>query len=130
MISINLKDFDKLKRLSPVFERKLQKLIPKMVRLLTLSVERESKESITELQAVDTGRARASIYSLFRANDVGVVQPNVTYDIYIHEGLGSHRAYGRRPFMEMGAERTVEKQEDKIIKMMDNMIGGLTLEIN
>lgn len=86
----------------PMF-RNLQEALKKSV----FNVERESKQ----VTPVDTGRLRASIYTKlgrYRAT----VSPNTHYAYTVHEGLGSNKHKGRRPYMETGA-RTSEKKIEK-----------------
>jgi len=80
------------------------------------AVEREAKI----LSPVDSGRMRASIATSLAIADKGltsIVQTNVFYAIYVHEGTGRYsrdlskssrpKAHGMRPrpFMEQGAKK-------------------------
>lgn len=78
-------------------------------------VEGEAKR----VTPVDTGRLRSSIVPLSSIVDIGVVvRPTVNYAYFVHEGLGSNKRYGRRPFMEQGAEKAVKKYNQTIGKAL------------
>lgn len=77
-----------------------------MIKELAFGVEAEAKKSFTGFSPVPirTGTLRRSITTSI-GNLSASIAPHVNYAIFVHEGLGSSRRYGRRPFMEEGLER-------------------------
>jgi hypothetical protein len=57
--------------------------------------------------AVDTGNMRASVQILQMRKGLvpwAEVGPTVDYAVYVHEGLGTNRRIGARPFIPIGLE--------------------------
>ncbi len=80
------------------------------------TVERHAKI----LSPVDTGRMRSSIATSLGVRDRGItsiVQTNVFYAIFVHEGTRRMRS---RPFMRQGAERSVEDIQKFYVNAVTN----------
>lgn len=63
-------------------------------------VERYAKK----ITPVDTGFLRSSIRLIDSRKGFKRLGPNADYAVAVHEGLGSNRSYGKRPFMEWGVK--------------------------
>jgi len=85
---------------------KLGAELQNLIKEVAFGVEAEAKKSFTGFSPVPiiTGTLRRSITTSI-GNLKASIAPHVNYAIYVHEGLGSSRKYGRRPFMEEGLER-------------------------
>jgi phage gpG-like protein len=81
---------------------------------LAYRIERESKQ----VTPVDTGRLRASIYTEI-GNLKAKVQPDVFYDIFVHEGTRYMRA---RPFMLWGTETATTNFESDLNRDLERHI--------
>lgn len=128
-VDIQTKGLGTAKRLHKVYLRDRVPMADNIVKRLAYSVERESKLAITELSAVDTGYLRSTIQASFKSGFagflIGVVKPNTNYDYAVHEGLGSNRRYGRRPYMDVGALRTVDKDSKEAKRLVDEAISKM-----
>lgn len=76
-----------------------------------------------------TGALRRSIhYELnprgggWRGVKVKAGGPGVNYAYYVHEGLGRHREWGPRPFLNQGAELAMPKIRQHIQKAVNNAL--------
>lgn len=91
----------------------IKEFLRKEIEKLGFLVEGEAKR----VTPVDTGRLRSSIVPLTLITGLGVaIRPTVNYAYYVHEGKGSNKNYGRRPFMDIGAEKAVSKYNRDIGK--------------
>jgi hypothetical protein len=102
-----------------------------------LLVERESKLSATELiynqpsspNYVRTGRLRSTIATSMGIQDKGlssIIQPNVEYAVYVHEGT---RYMMSRPFMKIGADKASDQGEKLIISKINEATEQLAREV-
>lgn len=84
---------------------KLGAALQDAIKEFAFTVEAEAKKSFTGFTKVPilTGTLRRSINTSI-GNLRAVVAPHTNYAIYVHEGRGSSRSYGRRPFMEVGLQ--------------------------
>jgi hypothetical protein len=89
------------------------------IKELAFLVEREAKL----VTPVDTGRLRASIRVMSGLGSLQqIVQPNVDYAIYVHEGT---RYMKSRPFMFWGAETASKDFGDRINGELESWIQGV-----
>ena len=106
-----LPTFDELARAMGNF--KAESFLRDEISKIALRVERYSKQ----LTPVDTGRLRASIATSWLVGQIGaIVQPNVNYAIFVHEGTRYMRG---RPFMEKGADFAKQYIEGDIRARLD-----------
>ncbi len=103
-INIRIDNLDEITRLMRKFPEPMFRNIQIALRKSALNVELESKK-VTPFR---TGRLRASIYTEVSKHQAKVA-PNTHYAYVVHEGLGTNKYKGRRPYMETGA-RTSEKK--------------------
>jgi len=99
-ISINVDEsFERVKEVFRQFPDKVAPFLRNAAQTAAFAIEREAKI----ISPVDTGRMRASIATSLGivGNIAAVVQTNVEYAIYVHEGTKSMRG---RPFMKQGAD--------------------------
>lgn len=90
----------------------------KVVNRILYNVQKEAKKNTP----VDTGQLRRSIYTYRGGLARGYVSTNTDYAVYVHEGLGSNARYGRRSFMEMGLDLTMDSFELEIDKFLKDII--------
>lgn len=132
-ISIQIKGGKNLPKIDKIYKDSSKNSIEDVIQMLGLGVERAAKISITKLSAVDTGRLRASIQSRFSGRGdrmSGIIEPNTEYQFFVHEGLGSNRAYGRRPYMEEGAKTVLDKKADEIGVEFEKLFGEVVKKVN
>lgn len=97
MITIKLKNFDKIQETLKKSPRKMGQELAVAIKKSALMIERESKK----LTPVDTGRLRSSIVSDIRPMRA-TIAPHTDYAIFVHEGT---RYMKSRPFMKEGVEK-------------------------
>jgi hypothetical protein len=71
-----------------------------------------AKNAIEDVEAVDSGLMQSKTFVKSKvnlnSNDLVVVNfktQNSKYAVYVHEGLGTNRKYGRRPFLEIARQQ-------------------------
>lgn len=117
-IKIKVEGLEELKK--KLSQSRFDDAIGKILYDSAIVIEGEAKKSATTLiynrpavGYIRTGRLRASI--LPKSNSLSskeiFIGPSVFYAYYVHEGMGTSRKYGRRPFMEIGAEQSISKIE-------------------
>lgn len=94
----NLKELQSLMRRFPV---PMAKNLNVAIKKSAFALEREAKE----VTPVKTGRLKTSIFTRVRTFKA-TVSPNTDYAYTVHEGLGSNKNKGRRPYMEWGKENS------------------------
>lgn len=127
-MKIKVNGLDKIRAFVYGFSKTQNARMEKVVKLISYSIERESKISATELKAVDTGLMRSTIYPVIKGSGVnmsGIIGPKTNYAYFVHEGLGTSRGYGRRPFMEIGARKTVESKAQEVADLINKDISKL-----
>ena len=109
-INIKIDNLDEIARLMRKFPEPMFRNIQIALKKSAFNVERESKQ----VTPVRTGVLKSSIYTKIGKYQA-TVSPDTDYAYAVHEGLGTNRHKGRRPYMETGA-RTSEK---KIIRYFE-----------
>lgn len=106
-IQINIsidQTFEQVREAFRKFPDKVAPYLRQAAQTAAFAIEREAKI----LSPVDTGRMRASIATSLGvvSNIAAIVQTNVEYAVYVHEGTKRMRG---RPFMKQGAEAAGDK---------------------
>lgn len=106
-IQINIsidQTFEQVREAFRKFPDKVAPYLRQAAQTAAFAIEREAKI----LSPVDTGRMRASIATSLGvvSNIAAIVQTNVEYAVYVHEGTKKMRG---RPFMKQGAEAAGDK---------------------
>lgn len=86
----------------------LSRVLGEIATEIAFAIERFSKQ----VTPVRTGRLRASIgvsTGWGSTRMTAFVQPHVNYAYYVHEGKGTNRRIGPRPFMKWGVDFTLQK---------------------
>jgi hypothetical protein len=78
---------------------------------------------------IRTGTLRGRIMAGPIQKFMAIVGDYVDYAEYVHEGRGGNRSYGRRPFMELGAEQATKKVEDLFAKAIDNTLADMERKV-
>lgn len=60
----------------------------------------------------------------------GTIYPNASYAKYVHEGRGTSRKYGRRPFMEDAAKDTIPFIEKELKSQMTEELNRVASRTN
>lgn len=60
----------------------------------------------------------------------GTIYPTASYAEYVHEGRGSNRNYGRRPFMEDASEDTKPFAEKELKSQVDDELNKIARKVN
>lgn len=75
-----------------------------------------AKQAIDDVEAVDTGEMQSKTFVKSKvnlnSNNLVVVDfktQNSKYALFVHEGLGTNRIYGRRPFLEIARKQLLEE---------------------
>jgi hypothetical protein len=97
------------------------KWLDKFADRFLLKVEKESKKAITQMNAIDTGLLRRSIYARRGGVARGYVSTNTNYAKHVHEGEGSNYKYGKRRFMDSGLELAYDSVELELDKYIYDM---------
>ncbi len=116
MISVNITFEPPLEKVAAAYRRAdIQGFIEReVVTKLAFEVERFAKQ----VTPVRTGRLRASIGTSNLMSGLGaIVQTNINYAIFVHEGTKFMRA---RPFMQWGAEFAVQHFNGDIGSRLDD----------
>lgn len=114
-ISIKIENLERVRNAFGRAPARIGKAIADGLQKSAFAVEREAKLSATQLiyarpigpsGYIRTGLLRNRIETLPISSKLyAVVRSSVNYAHTVHEGLGSSRRYGRRPYMEIGAQR-------------------------
>jgi len=102
------------------FTASVKKQIIDEVAKNALKFEQKANElalkAIDDVEAVDTGEMQSRTFAKSKvnlnSNDLVVVNfktQNSKYAVFVHEGLGTNRAYGRRPFLEIARKQLLEE---------------------
>lgn len=116
-LQLNGKDFDRFSRNIVNTIRGQRNRMSEAVEEAARVAEGSIKKGmgLTSPDTIDTGQMRAStnVLSVRRGlRPQAKVGPTVDYAIYPHEGLGTSRKYGRRPFIEVGLEEDKNTYDD------------------
>lgn len=106
-VTVKIDVRDALKRVD-IAPDKVNKAIAIGMQKSAFLVERESKMSVNDFRAIDTGRMLNSISSDVYPMEA-TIAPHVDYAIFVHDGT---RFVTPRPFMEKGLERAEESFQD------------------
>ncbi len=112
MIKIKIKNLRKLQNTVKEFPHFLDTELSKNLGKAALLVERESKIETPVL----TGRLRSSIRTKLHPKKA-IISPHTNYAFFVHEGMGSNKRKGRRPFMEQG----LKTAEPEIQRLLGNL---------
>jgi len=115
MITIKIKNLDKLIKGLEVSANELKYALSTAVKKSVFLVERESKK----VTPVDTGRLRASITPNYLKPLEGALGPHTEYAIFVHEGTRYMKA---RPFMKKGVEEALPEIEDVFMEEIDKIL--------
>lgn len=72
-----------------------------------------------------TGHLRKMILPGAITKFTAIVGNEVPYAYYVHEGKGTSRSYGRRPYMELGAKASEKAIEEFFTKAVDNTLAEI-----
>jgi len=109
--------------LKTAFDRAPKLMQKEMEVAMNRSVITVQNESM-KVTPVLTGRLRAS--HVFKVSGIGMktigeVWPTAEYGLFVHEGLGSNRFKGRRPFLETGLNDSIKDVDDNFTKAVQNV---------
>ena len=108
MIEIHLEKIAELQNGLKILPEKIKIGVGRAISTLAFIVEREAKLNTP----VDTGRLMGSIRADYITLTEASISPHTDYAFYVHEGKGSNRKYGRRPFMEIGEAKANEQEQE------------------
>jgi hypothetical protein len=103
-----------LKNFPSVFRNEASKAVRESI----YTIEAKAKPETPVL----TGRLRGSIRPDYIRTLDAKISPHTDYAIYVHEGLGSSKRKGRRPFMEIGAKLAMPQIQKFFNKAIDKTL--------
>ncbi len=112
MIKIRIKNLIKLQNTVKEFPHFLDTELSKNLAKAAFLVERESKIETPVL----TGRLRSSIRTKLQPRRA-TISPHTNYAFFVHEGMGTNKRKGRRPFMQKG----LKTAEPGIQRLLGNL---------
>ena len=117
-LNITIRGIKKLMKSISVMPSTIDKEMTKALLRAGYAVEEKSKR----ITPVLTGRLRSSIRTRLRANGKSVeISPHTQYAYVVHEGLGTSKRKGRRPYMERG----LENARPQINRALKNIAGKI-----
>lgn len=98
MIIIKIENLDKVKKAFEMFPVKMGQEVEIALKKSAFEVESESKKVTPVLST----RLRSSIIASDVRKTFVTISPHTDYMVLVHEGLGTNKRKGRRPYMEWG----------------------------
>ena len=111
---VEIKGLDKFRKALSQYPSIAKEYFARAIETMTWQLNRQAKRR----SPVDTGRMRSSIYPTIRP-DEGIVQPNVEYAIYVHEGTRYQKA---QPFLLEALEDVQPDVESEFEQALENTL--------